>query len=136
MQNSPSVRSRQAVARHHRPYFGGVALTGERLPCKQDAVGSNPIVSTKYTHGAADASPARQACSWSAGVCSNHIPVGTYLLCVARMVEQADESRCGFNSRHGGPYQGVWPNGYGTGLENRHGLETHWGFESLGVRHG
>lgn len=26
--------------------FGGVALTGERLPCTQDVGGSNPLTST------------------------------------------------------------------------------------------
>ncbi len=29
--------------------FGGVAQLGERLPCTQEAIGSNPFTSTIYT---------------------------------------------------------------------------------------
>ena len=30
-----------------KPSYGGVAQLGERLPCKQEAIGSNPFISTK-----------------------------------------------------------------------------------------
>ena len=29
--------------------IGGVAQLGERLPCTQEAIGSNPVTSTKFT---------------------------------------------------------------------------------------
>ncbi len=29
--------------------YGGVAQLGEHLPCKQGVMGSNPIISTKWT---------------------------------------------------------------------------------------
>ena len=29
---------------------GGVAQLGERLPCKQEAIGSNPFISTTRAH--------------------------------------------------------------------------------------
>ena len=28
--------------------LGGLAQLGERLPCKQEAIGSNPFISTRY----------------------------------------------------------------------------------------
>ncbi len=28
--------------------YGGLAQLGERLPCKQEVSGSNPLISTKY----------------------------------------------------------------------------------------
>jgi hypothetical protein len=30
--------------------FGGVAQLGERLPCTQEAIGSNPFTSTTHFH--------------------------------------------------------------------------------------
>ena len=32
---------------------GGVAQMGERLPCTQEAIGSNPIISTTWAHSSA-----------------------------------------------------------------------------------
>jgi hypothetical protein len=29
------------------PFFGGVAQLGERLPCTQEVIGSNPFTSTR-----------------------------------------------------------------------------------------
>ena len=31
----------------HQAYIGGVAQLGERLPCTQEVIGSNPFTSTK-----------------------------------------------------------------------------------------
>jgi hypothetical protein len=33
---------------HARRSYGGVAQLGERLPCTQEVIGSNPFTSTKY----------------------------------------------------------------------------------------
>ena len=33
-----------------RCLFGGIAQLGERLPCKQEAIGSNPFISTIRAH--------------------------------------------------------------------------------------
>ena len=32
---------------------GGLAQLGERLPCTQEAIGSNPIISTTWAHSSA-----------------------------------------------------------------------------------
>ena len=43
--------SRSDVYRHARfraRFFGGVAQLGERLPCTQEAIGSNPFTSTIF----------------------------------------------------------------------------------------
>ena len=44
-------RTFEKRARRHNPRkweaHGGVAQLGERLPCKQEAIGSNPFISTR-----------------------------------------------------------------------------------------
>ena len=41
------MRRKFNIRVHHLKLYGGVAQLGERLPCTQEAIGSNPFTSTR-----------------------------------------------------------------------------------------
>jgi hypothetical protein len=45
--NHKVFRNWQLYNVHSQFEYGGVAQLGERLPCTQEVIGSNPIISTK-----------------------------------------------------------------------------------------
>lgn len=73
-------------------------------------VGSNPITRSVFClcDGIGRHRGLKILCcntAWGFDSLLRHHSYRNHLLCVARTVEQADESCCGFNSRHGGPLQ-------------------------------
>ncbi len=65
-------------------FFGGVAQLGERLPCTQEAIGSNPFTSTRIKSAGGEAIRSDRASRFSSGKALVRVlislPSSTYLL--------------------------------------------------------